>query len=108
MSGAEAVVVVGLIGRLISIIDEAKEVCDATGDAKGQPEEFRQVAAQLPPVIEILRNTEARSSILDETNLEAIEQTLTRGFYKSTATLHTACEIKALRRTLRWVTAYKI
>jgi hypothetical protein len=76
MSGAEAVLVIGLIGSLISIIDGTKKIYDAAGDAKGQPEEFRQVAARLPLVIEILRNTEARASKLDETKLEAIKQTL--------------------------------
>ncbi|KAH0555818.1 hypothetical protein GP486_006235 [Trichoglossum hirsutum] len=76
MSGAEAVLVIGLIGSLISVIDGAKKIYDAAGDAKGQPEEFRQVAARLPLVIEILRNAEARASKLDETKLEAIKQTL--------------------------------
>jgi hypothetical protein len=76
MSGAEAVLVIGLIGSLISIIDAAKKIYDIAGDAKGQPEEFRQVAARLPLVIEILRNAEARASKLDETKLEAIKQTL--------------------------------
>jgi archaellum biogenesis ATPase FlaH len=76
MSGAEAVLVIGLIGSLISIIDAAKKIYDAAGDAKGQPEEFRQVATRLPLVVEILRNAEARASKLDETKLEAIKQTL--------------------------------
>ncbi|KAH6702780.1 WD40-repeat-containing domain protein [Leptodontidium sp. MPI-SDFR-AT-0119] len=76
MSGAEAVLVIGLIGSLISIIDAAKKIYDTAGDSKGLPEEFRQVAARLPLVIEILRNAEARASKLDKTKLEAIKQTL--------------------------------
>jgi hypothetical protein len=76
MSGAEAALVIGLIGSLISIIDGTKKIYDAAGDAKGQPKEFRKVAARLPVVIEILRNTEAGASKLDETKLEAIKQIL--------------------------------
>ena len=76
MSGAEAGFVIGLIGSLISIVDATKKVYDAAGDAKGQPEEFRQVAARLPLVIEILRNAKNRAMELDKTKLEAIEQTL--------------------------------
>ncbi|KAG4437290.1 hypothetical protein IFR05_007228 [Cadophora sp. M221] len=76
MSGAEAGFVIGLIGSLISIVEATKKVYDAAGDAKGQPEAFRQVSARLPIVIEILRDAEARASELDETKLEAIKQTL--------------------------------
>ncbi|KAF8852969.1 NACHT-domain-containing protein [Acephala macrosclerotiorum] len=76
MSGAEAVLVIGLIGSLISIVEATKKVYDAAGDAKGQPEAFRQVSARLPIVIEILRDAEARASELDEMKLEAIKQTL--------------------------------
>lgn len=76
MSGTEAGFVIGLIGSLISIIDTTKKIYDAAGNAKGQPEAFRQVAARLPLVIEILRGAEERVSSLDETTLAAIEETL--------------------------------
>lgn len=76
MAGAEAGVVIGLIAGVIAIIEAAKTVYDAAGDAKGQPEAFRQMAAQLPLVIEILRSAEKRASTLDETAMDAIEQTL--------------------------------
>merc|ERR1712000_768584 len=46
-----------------------QKMCDATGEARGLPEEFRRAVTQLPPVTEILRSTEARSSDLNETNL---------------------------------------
>ncbi|PQE05176.1 hypothetical protein CJF31_00011326 [Rutstroemia sp. NJR-2017a BVV2] len=59
-----------------SIIEAAKTVYDAAGDAKGQPEVFPQVAARLSLVIEILRSAEERASALDETVLDAIEHTL--------------------------------
>ena len=76
MSGAEAGFLIGLISGVISIIEAAKTVYDAAGDTKGQPEAFRQVAARLPLVIEILRSAKERVSALDETALDAIEHTL--------------------------------
>jgi hypothetical protein len=76
MSGAEAGFVIGLISGVISIIEAAKTVYDAAGDAKGQPEAFRQVAARLPLVVDILRSAEGRAPELDDTTLDAIEQTL--------------------------------
>jgi hypothetical protein len=76
MSGAEAGFIIGLISGVISIIEAAKTVYDAAGEAKGQLEVFSQVAARLPLVIEILRSAEERVSALDETVLDAIEHTL--------------------------------
>ncbi|TEY63628.1 hypothetical protein BOTCAL_0153g00160 [Botryotinia calthae] len=76
MSGAEAAFIIGVISSVISIIEATKKVYDAAGDAKGQPEAFRQVAARLPLVIEILRSAELRLPSLNETALDAIENTL--------------------------------
>jgi hypothetical protein len=76
MSGAEAAFVVGLISGVISIIEATKTVYDAAKDAKGQPEAFRQVAARLPLVIEILRSATERIQSLDETAQEALEPIL--------------------------------
>lgn len=76
MSGAEAGFVVGLISGVISVIEATKKVCDAAKDAKGQPEAFRQVAAQLPLVIEILHNAKEGIQSLDETAQEAQEEFL--------------------------------
>jgi hypothetical protein len=73
MSGAEAGLVVGLISGVISIIEATKTVYDAAKDAKGQPEAFRQVAARLPLVNEILRNAKGRIQKLNETKQEALE-----------------------------------
>jgi hypothetical protein len=67
MSGAEAAFIVGLISGVISIIEATKTVYDAAKDAKGQPDEFRQVAARLPLVIGILHSAEAKAQALDET-----------------------------------------
>ncbi|KAH8745509.1 hypothetical protein F5882DRAFT_109979 [Hyaloscypha sp. PMI_1271] len=76
MSGAEAGFVVSLITGVISIIEATKTVYDAAKGAKGQPEAFRQVAARLPLVIEILRSSTERIQWLDETAQEALEEFL--------------------------------
>ena len=76
MSGTEAAFVVGLISGVISIIEATKTAYDAAKDAKGQPEAFRQVAARLPLVIEILRSVTERIQSLDETAQEALEPIL--------------------------------
>ena len=71
MSGAKAGFVVGLIASVISIIEATKQ------DAKGQqPEAFRQVAARLPLVIEILHSAEERAQAIDKAAQEALEPIL--------------------------------
>lgn len=54
MSGAEAIAILGVIGSIISIIDGIKQVHDAASNTKGLPEAFREVAARLPLVQDIL------------------------------------------------------
>lgn len=55
MSGAEvAGLVLGLVSATISVIDATKTLYDAAHDASGLPEQFREVAARLPLVLEIL------------------------------------------------------
>ncbi|CAG5158409.1 uncharacterized protein ALTATR162_LOCUS5064 [Alternaria atra] len=76
MSGAEALSVIGLISGVISIIEATKTVYDAAKDAQGQPQAFRQVAARLPLVVNILDNARKRAHALDETAQEALEPTL--------------------------------
>jgi F0F1-type ATP synthase delta subunit len=76
MSGAEAAFVVGLISGVISIIEATKTIYDAAKNAKGQPEAFRQVAARLPLVIEILHSTEAKARALKETAQDPLEHIL--------------------------------
>lgn len=73
MSGAEAVFVVSLISNIISIIEAIKTVYDAARDAKGQPEAFRQVAARLPLVLEVLHSAEEKAQALDEAAQEQLE-----------------------------------
>jgi hypothetical protein len=76
MSGAEAGFVVGLITSVISITEATKTVYNAAKDTKGRPEAFRQVAARLPLVIEILHSAKARAQALDETAEETLEPIL--------------------------------
>lgn len=76
MSGAEAAFVVGLISSVIAIIEATKTIYDAAKDTKGQPEAFRQAAARLPLVIEILHRAAEKAQTLDETAQEALEPIL--------------------------------
>ncbi|KAH6710558.1 hypothetical protein BKA61DRAFT_578395 [Leptodontidium sp. MPI-SDFR-AT-0119] len=76
MSGVEAGFVIRLISGVISIIEATKTVYNGAKDTKVQPEASRQVAAQLPLVIEILYSAEGKVLALDKTALDAIEQTL--------------------------------
>jgi hypothetical protein len=54
MSGAEAILVLGLISSIISIVDGTKQVYDAVTNTQGLPKAFREVAARLPIVQTIL------------------------------------------------------
>jgi hypothetical protein len=54
MSGAEAILVLGLISSIISFVDGTKQVYDAATSAEGLPEAFREVAGRLPIVTNIL------------------------------------------------------
>jgi hypothetical protein len=76
MSGAEAGIVIGFIASLITIFDATEMLYDAAKDVRGQPEAFRQIAARLPLVIEILRRAKERALTVDETTLEALEPIL--------------------------------
>lgn len=76
MSGAEATLVIGLIGSIISIIEATKEIYDAAKDAKGQPEVFREVNVRLQLVFEILYAVEERAPTLVETTQKALKPIL--------------------------------
>lgn len=57
MSGVEAIVVLGVISSVISIVDGTKQVFDAATNAQGLPEAFREVAARLQIIRNILGST---------------------------------------------------
>lgn len=61
-------VIIGLITGTIEIVKNTKSLYSAFKDAKGQPKEFRSIAAKFPLVLEILRNAEdeAQRTQLDD------------------------------------------
>lgn len=76
MSGAEAALVIGLIASVVTTVEVVEKLYDAAQDARGQPEAFRQVAARLPLIIDILRTAEEVASTADETTLETSKKLL--------------------------------
>ena len=74
MSGAEALAVLGAIASIVSIVDGIKKVYDAAKDAQGLPVAFREVAARLLIVGDIL--TSAKQHIdkgdLDEDSCKGV------------------------------------
>ena len=58
MSGAETVVVLGVISSIITIIDTTKTVYDTATNKTGLPEAFRECAGKLPLVKNILEDIE--------------------------------------------------
>lgn len=72
----EAGTVAGLISGVITIIEATKTVYDAAKDAKGQPKAFRQVAARLPLVNDILRSAKERTQTLEESARDALRPIL--------------------------------
>ncbi|RDL39892.1 uncharacterized protein BP5553_04232 [Venustampulla echinocandica] len=68
--------IVGLISGVISIIEATKTLYDVTKDAKDQREAFRQAAAPLPLVIEVLHSAKQRAQTLDEVAQETLEPIL--------------------------------
>ena len=70
MSGAEAIAILGIISSVISIVDGTKQVYDAASNTNGLPEAFREVAARLPIVRDILDSAK-RHIIAGDTNEES-------------------------------------
>jgi hypothetical protein len=58
MSGAEAILVLGVISSVISIVDAAQKVYKAAGDANGLSPAFKEVAERLPLVKDTLQATQ--------------------------------------------------
>jgi hypothetical protein len=66
MSGAEAAAVVGLIASIITVVETSKKLYDASHDAKGLHEAFRDVAQNIPLVLDILRDCHAIQQQVDK------------------------------------------
>ena len=60
MSGAEALALLGGISAIVAIVDATKKIYDTAHDARGLPKSFREVAARLPVVQNILRSSMQR------------------------------------------------
>lgn len=73
---AEPAFVISLVASVIGIIDGAKTVWDAVKDPNGQPQAFRQVAARLLLVRDILEKAKLEANQLDETSQEDLEKVL--------------------------------
>jgi hypothetical protein len=54
MSGAEAILVLGVISSIIAVVDGIKQAYDAATNAQGLPEAFREISGRLPIVVNIL------------------------------------------------------
>ncbi|KAE8450749.1 hypothetical protein EG329_005662 [Mollisiaceae sp. DMI_Dod_QoI] len=76
MSGAEAILVLGVISSIISIVDGTKQVYDAATNAEGLPEAFREVADRLPIITNILSSAKQHidGGELDEKSCQAVKQ----------------------------------
>lgn len=63
----ETGVIVGLITGTIKIVDKTQKIYAAYKNAKGQPKQFRSIAAKFPLILDILQhaNTKAQSEKLD-------------------------------------------
>jgi hypothetical protein len=66
MSGAEAITVVGLISAVITIVETSKKIYDASNNAKGLHEAFRDVVQSLPLVLDILHNCHTAQQQVDQ------------------------------------------
>jgi hypothetical protein len=80
MSGAEAILVLGVVSSVIAVVDGAKQVYDAAANAEGLPEAFREVAERLPIVQNILASAEKHISDgdIDENSCKAMKPVIER------------------------------
>jgi len=79
MSGAEAITVLGLLSSIFAIVDGTKQVYDATTNAQGLPEAFREVADRIPIVLNILDLTKQyNKEALDQASYTGVKQVADR------------------------------
>jgi hypothetical protein len=80
MSGAEAILVLGVISSVISIVDGAKQVYDAAANAEGLPEAFREITDRLPIVRNTLESADKhiRDNDVDESSCKAMKPVIER------------------------------
>lgn len=75
MSGAEAVLAVGLISSIVAIVDGTKQVFEAAKKTHGLPDAFREVAGRLPIVWNILNSIKqyAEDGYIDEASCAGVK-----------------------------------
>lgn len=98
MSGAEAITVVGLISSIIAVIETSKKLYDASHDAKGLHEAFRDVAQNIPLVLDILRDCQAIQQQVDkdgETTIDVAHKLELEESSAATKTVMADCHKKA-------------
>jgi hypothetical protein len=98
MSGAEAITIVGLISSIITIVETSKKLYDASRDAKGLHEAFREVAQNIPLVLDILRDCQAIQQQVDkdgETTIDAAHKLELEESSAATKTVMADCHKKA-------------
>ncbi|GAB7333952.1 hypothetical protein MBLNU13_g06060t1 [Cladosporium sp. NU13] len=98
MSGAEAIVVLGLISSIIAIIETSKKLYDASHDGKGLHEAFRDVAQNMPLVLDILRDCQAIQQQVAkdcETTTDAAHKQELEESSEATKTVMAGCHKKA-------------
>jgi hypothetical protein len=85
MSGAEAILVFGVISSIISIVDGTKQIYDTATNSRGLPEAFREVAARLPIIQNILGSARqyVQDGHVDESSCKGVKPVVV------------ACEAKA-------------
>jgi hypothetical protein len=98
MSGAEAITIVGLISSIITIVETSKKLYDASRDAKGLHEAFREVAQNIPLVLDILRDCQAIQQQVDKDGKTTIDAAHKLELEESSAAIKTVmvdCHKKA-------------
>ncbi|KAM0701004.1 hypothetical protein Q7P35_011364 [Cladosporium inversicolor] len=98
MAGAEAITIVGLIGSIIAIIETSRKLYDASHDAKGLHEAFRDVAHNIPLVLDILRDCRDIQQQVDEdcnTTTDATHKLELEKSSAATKTVMADCQKKA-------------
>jgi hypothetical protein len=92
MSGAEAITVIGLISAIITIVETSKKLYDASNNAKGLHEAFRDVAQDMPLVLDILRDCHTAQQQVDQKYQATSDASSRRELEKSSEAAKTVME----------------
>ena len=98
MSGAEAFTIVGLISSIITIVETSKKLYDASHDARGLHAAFRDVAQNIPLVLDILRDCQTIQQQVDkdrESTIDAAQKLELEESSAATKAVMADCYMKA-------------